>query len=273
VDQCSFARISRPGYPPEKASDPQAQKIDPFDIHTGVGMPGAIDCEPNNDGFPILRNVLVKSCNFVDGGGAAVALLLQANHRLRTAHRNFQIRDCVVEGQRVGFTFFAHAGEDAKGLGPEYDVIIENNRLTGGDSPFIISGARGLSVVGNTFSDYALSAELGYNSYNSKVALTGNSFIRVGYSTNGVNGLLVRYADNIVVSENRFIDCGRADKSGGRAIYFAAGEIKHLRLERNQFDSPTGRTTYAIGIGEAKLDRTSSAADNVYSFAGGRDFG
>ena len=82
--------------------------------------------------------------------------------------------------------------------------------------------------------------------------MTENEFVRLGYGLHGINGMLIRNADDILFERNRFVDCGRADGSGGRALCFVGGEIRRFRLIDNRFESPTGRTTYAIAVQGAR---------------------
>lgn len=274
IEDCQFLNCTRSGHGGAAARpEDRAWQADPFDIRTGLSMPGAIDCEPNADRFAIIRDVSIERCRFTGGGGAAVALLLRPNNLLDTPHRGFRIRDCVIERQRAGFSFGGYVGQDAISHAADYDVLYEDNSLTECDRPFLINGARGLAMRRNRFSDCALAAELGYTEYNHRCTLADNEFVRLGYGLHGLNGMLIRNADDILLERNRFVDCGRADGSGGRALCFIAGEIRRFRLIDNRFESPTGRTTYAIAVQGAVMDPSSSASGNVFTFATSRDFG
>lgn len=274
IEDCQFLNCSRPGYQHPLPRSHPTWKSDPFDIRTGIPMPGAIDCEPNADAFAIIRNVRIERCRFSGGGGAAVALLLRPNNRLKTPHANFTIKECMLVNQRVGFMFFGYVDRDAIEYPVDYGVLYENNRLRECDKPFIINGARGLMMRGNEMADCSLAAELGYTDYNHNCRLLGNRFVRLGYGEHGINGMLIRNANDVVLSGNQFVDCGRADGSGGRAISFVQGNISRFQLINNRFESPTGRTTYAIGVMGAVMDRkTSVASGNVFTFATNRDFG
>ena len=274
IQDCRFLNCTRPGRPPETAQGSRAWNSDPRDPRTGISMPGAIDCEPNADLFANIRNVRIERCSFTGGGGAAVALLLRPNDRLITAHNGFTIRNCTIERNRLGFSFFGYDGENAIRHPADYGVVIEDNRLSQCEKPFIINGARGLTMRRNEYSDCAQSAELGYTGWNSRIVLTGNRFVRIGTAAyGGLNGLLVRYANDVLLEGNSFIDCGLADGSGGRAINFIAGRITRFRLINNRFESPTGRTTYAIAVQGAQMDRSSTASGNIFTFQTNRDFG
>lgn len=274
IEDCQFLNCTRPGHGGARARPgDRAWQSDPFNIHTGLPMPGAIDCEPDADRFTIIRNVSIERCHFAGGGGAAVALLLRANNLLDTPHSGFRIRDCTIERQGTGFTFSGYAGEGAISYPAGYDALYENNALVECDKPFIINGARDLVMRRNRFRDCALAAELGYTGYNHRCTLADNEFVRLGYDIQGVNGILIRNADDILLARNWFVDCGRADGAAGRALCFVGGVIRRFRLIDNQFESPTGRTTYAIGVQGAVMDPSNTASGNVFTFTTNRDFG
>jgi hypothetical protein len=274
VQDCRFLNCTRPGRPPEAVAGSRQWDTDPLDARTGLSMPGAIDCEPNGDFFAIIRNVTIERCSFTGGGGAAVALFLRPNDRLINPHSGFTIRNCTVERNRGGFSVFGYTDRAAITHPSDYGVLIEDNRLSQCEKPFIINGMRGLTMRRNEYSDCAQSAELGYTAWNHRCSLTGNRFVRLGAAANGgLNGMLVRFADDILLEDNAFVDCGLADGSGGRAINFIAGRITRFRLINNRFESPTGRTTYAIAVQGAQMDPSSSASGNVFTFTTNRDFG
>jgi hypothetical protein len=85
--------------------------------------------------------------------------------------------------------------------------------------------------------------------------------------------MLIRNADDILVQGNSFVDCGRSDGSGGRALCFVGGQISRFRLIDNRFESPTGRTNYAIAVQGAVMEPSNSASGNVFTFTTNRDFG
>lgn len=271
---CRFRNCTRPGRPPDTAAGSRAWNIDPRDPLTGISMPGAIDCEPNADRFAIIRNVRIEHCHFSGGGGAAVALLLRPNDQLDTPHEGFTISQCTIEQNRGGFSLFGYVDRSAVTHAADYRVLIEGNQLSHCEKPFIVNGMRGLVMRGNDYSDCGQAAELGYTAWNHRCVLAGNRFVRLGTAAyGGLNGMLVRFADDILLEDNAFVDCGLADGSGGRAINFIAGRITRFRLLNNRFESPTGRTTYAIAVQGAEMDPSNSASGNVFSFRTNRDFG
>jgi hypothetical protein len=257
IDRCRFRRCSRHGggglTPP-----------DPFNPRTGLGMPGGIDIEPNGYPFTIVRDIAISNCQFDTIGGAAVALLLRPNDSVRVPLRGIRVTGCVVRNTATGIAFGGYGARNAlRGL--PYDVEISDNSFTQADSPFIIDGAVGLTLRRNRFTDCAKAAELGYTNYNHDVQLIDNEFTRVGYSRDGVNGMLIRYADQVTLEGNSFVDCGRADGSAGRAINFERGDITRFRLINNRFESPGKRTAMAVDALGGKIDpRSFTSSGNIY---------
>ncbi len=271
IQDCAFVNVTRRGDGTDRYPQTRAQLLD---AGYGLAMPGAIDCEPDPNRFSVLRDIRIERCRFSGGGGAAVSLLLPPNNLVRAPLSGFVISNCVIERQRIGFSLFGYTGRDAAGQGAGYDVRYEGNEVRECDTPFIINGARGVRMTGNRFTDCPKPAELGYTDYNHDCLLLANRFLRLGYSRKGIDGLLIRYADGVILERNSFVDCGQADGSGGRAISFVAGEIRNFRLIGNRFESPTGRTTFAIAVSGAVLDRGScEASGNIFTFATNRDFG
>lgn len=263
VEDCLFRRCTRPG----------AGSLTPTDLRnpaSGVGMPGAIDIEPDDNSFAVIRDIVIRRCQFIDVGGAAIALLLRPNDQVTTPQRGIRVEDCIAEGCRIGLSFNGYMGRGAL-TGLSYATTIARNGFRRCGSPFIINGPVGLTLADNIFEDAPRAAEFGYTDYSRDCRMTGNRFERIGYAAvGGTNGLLLRNADQLLLQNNDFIDCGRADRKGGRAINLERGAVTRLRLIGNRFKSPLRRTTRAIEVTGAALDRsTFIAQDNQYAIPAG----
>jgi hypothetical protein len=252
IERCRFLNCSRAG-------DGTLNKGDPFDPRTGVGAPGPIDFEPNDQGFPVIRNVVIRDNLFRGGGGFAVNMLLPPNDRLRTPQRSFTITGNVVEDRHGGLSCFGYAGDAALRADRAYDVVAEENTIRGCRSPFILNGMVGVRLSRNRFLDCPGHAEIGYTGANAGVRLDGNRFERCGLTPLGY-ALWVRTCDRLSLERNEFVDCGLAGRRFGIGLAFVAGRVTRLRLADNLFSSPTGRMTQAaVAFREADIDAATAS--------------
>lgn len=233
---------------------------DPMDPRTGLGQPGPIDLEPNDDGFPIVRDVVIRDNLFRGGGGYAVCLNLRVNSRLRIAQRGIRITGNTIEDRDGGLITFGFAGDEAIRSGPDYDVELSANTVRRCRTPFILNGMRGLVMARNSFSDCAGRAEIGNVAGNARITLRDNSFVRCGAEEPGY-ALWVRTSDRLTLAGNTFEDCGiQSGRRFGVALALIKGRITNLTLDGNRFLSPRGRTTVAaMAFREAELDQSTAA--------------
>ena len=244
-----------------------------FKNTTKLGMPGSIDCEPDANAFAIIRNITIRDNRFIGGNEAAIALLLQDQSFLTTPHENFLIEGNFIEKPK-GFTF---NGENLS-LGDNtipYGVLFQRNVVKGANTPFLIDGARGLTLQENTFEQSALPAEFGFTTGNYDCSIIGNIFYRLGEdNVLGTRGLWVRAANRITIEANSFVDCGRADGTAGRSIEFVSGfSGSHIYLRNNEFSSPTNRTNYVIFAPGYTFDNgTCEDTNNKIFFSTANDF-
>jgi hypothetical protein len=244
-----------------------------FTNTTKTGMPGSIDCEPDANAFAVIRNVSIRGNRFIGGNEAAIALLLQDQSFLTTPHENFLIEGNFIQKPK-GFNFNGENLSLTDNTLP-YGVLFLRNVIKGSDTPFIIDGARGLTLQENTFEQSQFPAELGYVTGNFDCSLIGNTFYRCGENnTSGTRGLYIRTAQRITLENNSFVDCGRADGSAGRSIEFVSGNSgSYIFLRNNEFSSPTGRTNYVIfASGYTFNNGTNEDFQNQYLFSSNNDF-
>lgn len=250
VEASRFINVTRRG-------DGSAGAGDPMNPATGLGQPGAIDLEPNGDAFAIVRNVTIRNNRFTGGGGFAVALLLSSNDVLRNAQRNILIERNVIRDRAGGFEAFGFAGNAAMTSNRAYNIMIRNNQVERCDKPFIISGIRAITIVGNQFRDCHGHAELGYLTANAQAVVADNLFERVGGLVPGY-ALWIREGQDINLVGNRFIDAGIPGGRDGVAIAVVAGTVRGLTMRANTFQNVEGRTGQAVQVfREAKVDQAS----------------
>ncbi len=244
-----------------------------FTNTTKAGMPGSIDCEPDANAFAVIRNVTIRNNRFSGGNESAIALLLQDQSFLTTPHENFLIEGNFIQKPK-GLTFNGENVSLSDSTIP-YGVLFLRNVVKGSSTPFLIDGARGLTLQENTFEESALPAEFGYVTGNFDCSIVGNTFYRCGQdNTSGTRGLWIRTATRLTIEGNSFVDCGRADGTTGRSIEFVSGASgAHIYLRNNEFSSPTGRTNYVIfALGYTFDNGTCEDLNNKYLFSSNNDF-
>lgn len=250
IEKSGFINVTRRG-------DGTPGQGDPMNPVTGLAQPGAIDLEPNGDAFAVIRNVVIRDNRFTGGGGFAVALLLSSNDVLRTPQRGILIERNVIRDRFGGFEAFGFPGNGAVSSDRAYDILIRNNQVERCEKPFIISGIRGITIVGNQFRDCRGHAELGYQSANARAMLADNLFERVGGPAPGF-ALWIREGEDIGLVGNRFVDAGVPGGKGGVAIAVVAGTVRGLTMRKNLFRNTEGRTGQAVQVfKDARVDQTS----------------
>lgn len=260
VERCEFLRCTRPG-------DGGASAADPMNPATGPAMPGAIDLEPNDDSFAVIRRIAIRENRFVGGGGSAVALHLLANDRVRSAQAGIDVTGNIVSDRAGGFEITGHAGAGALGSAPGYSIALSDNEVQRCGRPFAISGVKGVRLDGNTFADCTAHAEIGHTAEVANIALRGNRFERIGTAAERF-GLWIRGSRGIALEDNLFADIGGPDNKGGIAIALVGGAIRGLTLIGNRFTRPLGRTSEAISVfRDAEVERSTLKLDrNIVEF-------
>lgn len=243
VENCTFLNVGRNGGPSA------------FDAHnplTGLQNPGAIDIEPEATGFARVEDVIIRNNHFAGGGGYAVTLNLFANGQDGLA------RNIAVTGNKVVDRFGgvrAVAGASVEG-GVDQHILVEANEVSNCDSPFLFDGVVDLQLLRNNFTDCSGHAELGWSGGVKKAKLIGNNFLRIG-STTGY-ALWIRTAEELVLTENKFIDCGKPSGTLGIPLAFVSGISREVSIIGNRFANISGRTTQAITVfADAALDPAS----------------
>lgn len=240
IENCEFLNVSRNGGPGA------------FDVHdplTGLQNPGAIDVEPEATGFARVEDVVIRNNHFAGGGGYAVTLNLFANGQDGLA------RNIAVTGNRVvdrAGGFAGVAAPSAEGA-PDQEILIESNEVSNCDKPFLFDRVVNLQLRRNNFTDCSSHAELGWSGGVRNANLTGNNFLRIG-STTGY-ALWIRSAEELLLSNNKFVDCGKADGTLGISMAFVAGDSREVSIIGNRFENISGRTTQATTVFvDASLD-------------------
>ena len=245
---------------------------------TKNGYPGAIDLEPDPGAtYAVIRNGIIRRNRITGGYGSGIAANLRPQSTLTTPHENIVITENEIVSKPIGFGFQGEiTGSGATDATPSYDVTFSDNVVRSSTQPFIVDGARGVSIRDNLFDGSVSQAEFGYlyPCYDNEIV--SNKFRKCSNdNTSGIDGLWIRNVDRLDIHYNDFIDCGKADGTGGRAISFVSGSSgARISMRGNEFSSPLGRTTYVIGASGYTFSPTTNewSRDNRVLFVSNNDF-
>lgn len=212
---------------------------------TRANMPGAIDLEPDANPFAVIRNIIVRNCQFqsIGGNAAAVAIAIPAPVRLPTA--------IVIENNRfsnytgTGAEISIDVGRRLTPADPDMAVRIKGNRGERGCRPYSFYAAKGLIASENLWQDYAGGSVVGFDKPDQLLrdASISDRFERCG-SVSQV-GLGIFNASNVSLDGSEFIDCGNGEPAS-YAIDFDRGSSEGISLRNVRVSSPTGRTRHAV---------------------------
>jgi pectate lyase-like protein len=229
---------------------------------TRPGMPGAVDVEPNAEPFHRIRDVVIQENRIEGGNEVGVNIRLDNNPLPATPYRGIRVRNNRITKPK-GLMFFGYAnpGAPPAATAPAHDVEWTGNVVVGCESPFIFSGLKGAVLRGNVFRDCTRFGELGYTTGVRDVLVEGNTFERLGSApVGGTDGVVARWWDGVQVVGNGFVDAGRADLGGGRALNFLSGTSRNVVLRDNVVRAPTGRTTVGFGANGGRVDASTLEA-------------
>lgn len=220
--------------------------------YSHVGMPGAIDCEPD-DVFNVIADIHVDRCTFslCSGGFAVAAYVLSAG--LTPVFRDFNVTNCHIAGDNT-FNGAGIAAITACALTettPEMGVNIRDNFIFQ-DSlvPLVLKNISGASVIGNTFSGTSTAVIAAYDDPAVKVFNTiiqGNSFILSG---NSIGMMTVGSAKYLSIIDNYFYSPLSASASGFIMFLSTAAPNTHsfTKITGNYFLKGTSSVTRTIYV-------------------------
>jgi len=237
--------------------------------------PGAIDLEPNHI-WNVIRNVHIHHNRFKHINAAGVGVLLNmSGEYFNIDPYSIKVNDNIMEGVLTAFSVASRAVDISQ---TTYASGIEfcNNVCKDSGRPFLVYGVRGLRICDNQFLGALLPAEVGYDAWGMvDLVFNRNKLYECG-SDNvlGRAGVLFTDIDGLEANDNDFIDNGRANGSTGFCMEFVSGFTgTRLKLRRNGFYAPKGRTTRAIRMSGYTYDAaTCIDQDNIYDFTTNFEF-
>jgi len=221
-----------------------------FSRCTRPNMPGAIDMEPNDDKFPVIRNISITNNRFEEIGGnvGIISLVLAVKQNdLHFASRNILIDNNTMSGlvgakRSNGITLKQNQNADDATI--PNDITISNNKIHNSARPFVILGVKGVTVRGNVFDNASISALVSYSEgfRCQDIVFTGNTFKELG-NYDGV-GIIIFNVNKIDFTDNTFDNIGLPNGTYGVVLDFHNGTVDRVRIENNRFKGK--RTTIAM---------------------------
>lgn len=225
-------------------------------------MPGAIDFEPDNLPFHVLRKVRVAGNRFDRIGGNLAVISVFISAPLDTGPSDFVFENNEIGSANAAAFVLIQRGNTSLDKRPR-GVFLRGNKVVGPlDRPFYVEGIRDLSITDNTFSNARRSALLGYRSPAlplNQVVVERNRFDQCGKEDSAA--LRVFSVTGVRFERNVWDESG-SGAAGSSAVSFNAGESDSVAFVGNRFTSATGRTKIAI---HKERNHKFSANSNVFN--------
>lgn len=225
---------------------------------TRSSMPGAIDIEPDDNNYHVIKNISIRNNRIYDcrGGVGAITVLLPIQ-TFTTAPNGFVIEGNYIDSPNApnnnhygiffefGNPFAAPPIAAITDATPNLGVRILNNYIkmptTGPGRCIVVWNINDAVIADNEFVGGSTSL-LGYPGTNVlDVSFVNNSFTRVNgtgdYAISVFTGSRIKFEGNV------FKDCGGVSGAARGAIEFNTGTTSYVDIINNVFVSPNGSFT------------------------------
>lgn len=224
-------------------------------------MPGAIDIEPNNYAFTIVRNILIEDVDIRDcDGNAAISAYVQA--LVAPNFNNIKYNRIYAENVPNGPAVATIVRKDVARQDPSDNCSITNVVAKSVKYPFALDGLVDALVADCSYQNTTGGAVIGqlYKPVRD-VRIERVSFNNCG--TTDFGGLIIANAYGARVNDCKFVDCGAPT---GGDIRFASGVSERVSLIGNMYDNPAGVNTTAVSIspGHTFNPNTNEYLNNTY---------
>ena len=210
-------------------------------------MPGAIDLEPDNQAYHVIKNVNIVG-NYITlcgGNVGQISVYVQGSVPLPTninISNNFIWNNTLSATSSYGISFAINRNLTATDA--NQNITINDNVIQDGAGAIFLMSGKGINIVGNFMQRLILGVNIGYlTSTAMNVRFINNTLEKCG--TVSKIGLTVFGVDNLDIINNEFIDCG-SGAAGSYAIDFNQGSSSYVNLSNNTITSPTGQTLVAV---------------------------
>jgi hypothetical protein len=217
-----------------------------FSNCTRSNMPGAIDIEPNFK-YNIVKNIKINRNKFNKTGGTNIQFYNTVQNKLDISVSNIEITNNIIDGAGLSNGIYLRVALLAEDSTPSTNVLISNNIVNNTDRAFMIFGLKRVIMQDNVFDGCKKSPGISDPDGNSNLmdaSLVANTFKNLS-QVDGI-GVYVSGVENLEIKQNIFDNIGKADGSGGNALYFSnkGYSAKHVTVSNNTFKGDN--TTVAI---------------------------
>jgi pectate lyase-like protein len=243
---------------------------------TKPDMPGAIDIEPDNQPFHVVRDVQIENNRFRNVGGnlGVISLFVPYPQGTRPV-QSIRIVGNVYEGAEpadpppVGLTLAQR--QDATDATAPNDIFVQGNVFRRTQRPFQIAGVKGVRLEGNVFDGSRLAPFVSFNQDLDKcqdIEFSRNTFRELS-TVDGV-GVAVFRVDRIAFVGNTFDNLGMATPPAGisafgYALDFLGGGASSVRIEQNLFLGPRTHVAVMSEGGTPSKPELNRILHNVFS--------
>lgn len=237
---------------------------DYFENTTQPNMPGAIDIEPNENAYHVVRNISVVRARAKNIGGNVAVYGLVSNASLTNQPTNIQFIQCEAD------TFSAEMFHVRTNVLPtsttqNTNVVIDRAVGRNGLRPYYFQSGKGITLLKCQFTDFTQSAYVGQTVGADPLARVrdvvddGSTYLRCG-STVGI-GIYIFNVDYYTSAGVTMDDCGTGMAGSSNAIDFGTGTSTNVVFRDFTVRSPTGKTLFAIA---KEAGHTFSASTNLW---------
>lgn len=206
---------------------------------TRSDMPGAIDIEPNNYAFSVIKNITIEDVLIDDCGGAAAvgAYVPPLPAAVEGNATNIRFNRIDVKNAPNGAAASIVVRRDVPRQSPGQGCSM--TQITGKDikHPFQIEGVVDGVIYDCSFENATEDALIG-NTYKPVRDLKIEKLSLNKCGTVSLGALKIANAMGLDLEDSKFVDCGNPVSGGD--IRFGAGTSERIRLMNNTHDNPGG---------------------------------
>lgn len=213
---------------------------------TRANMPGAIDFEPDATAAAIIRDIIIRRCQFINTGGNVAVIAFHIPPQVIALPRQISITDNLFENYRgTGGEIYFNMNRTLWDESPSMSIVVNGNRGFGGQWVYTFYAVKGIFAGGNKWENYKQGAMIGYIAPNQKARAVklSDQFVECG-KVSGV-GIYIFNVSRLALQGCRLIDCGNGSNTS-YGICFSRGKSEYVTLTGVQVRAPSGKTYVAV---------------------------